>query len=116
MEIVRFDEAVSMPISQFGSQFKIGPLTGADSRVRVQVMHLPPGGSIGTHPAGAKQLLAVVAGAGWVAGDDGVRRPLGPGRAAVWSLGEVHQTGTDVGLTAICVEGEFEVSAPSDAT
>jgi hypothetical protein len=84
--------------------------------VRIQVMHLPPGGSIGIHPAGAKQLLAIVAGVGWAAGDDGVRRPLGPGRAAVWRLGEVHQTGTDVGLTAICVEGEFEVQAPSDAT
>jgi hypothetical protein len=116
MEIVRFDEEVSMPISQFGSQFKIGPLTGGDSRVRVQVMHLPPGGCIGIHAAGAKQLLAVVAGAGWVAGDDGVRRNLSPGRAAVWRLGEVHETGTDVGLTAICVEGEFEVSATAEAT
>jgi quercetin dioxygenase-like cupin family protein len=116
MEILRFDEEVSIPISEFGSDLKIGPLTGRDSHVRVQVMHIAPGGGIGFHAAAARQLLAVVAGTGWVTGDDRVRRELGPGRAALWERAEGHQTGTDVGLTAICIEGEFEVSATPEAT
>jgi hypothetical protein len=43
VQIFRFDPEVSIPIDHFGSDFRIGPLTGLDSRVRVQVMHLPAG-------------------------------------------------------------------------
>lgn len=111
MRIFRFDEEVSVPITHFGSRFRIGPLTGDDSRVRVQVMHLPPGGLIGRHATTLQQLLAVVAGDGWVSGDDGVERPIRPGRAALWDEGEVHETRTDAGLTAVCVEGAFDVWA-----
>ena len=114
MEIVRFDEAVSNPVWAFGSDFKIGPLGGPDSHVRVQVMHLPAGGGIGFHAAASRQLLAVVTGTGWVSGGDRMQREVGPGLAAVWERGEGHQTGTDSGLTAICVEGVFEGTAPSD--
>jgi hypothetical protein len=37
-----FDEEVPIPMSQFGSRFRIGPLTGDDSRVRVHIVHFPP--------------------------------------------------------------------------
>lgn len=113
MRIVRFDEEVGVPISEFGSRFRIGPLTGNDSRVRVQMMHLPAGGVIGRHPAGVRQLFGAVAGAGWVSGGDGRRRELRPGYAAVWEPGEEHGAGSDTGLTAICVEGRFDVWAMS---
>jgi hypothetical protein len=53
MEIFRFDEEVSIPVSQFGSHFTIGSLTGHGACVRVQVMHIPPGGRIGLHAATA---------------------------------------------------------------
>jgi hypothetical protein len=33
-------------------------------------------------------------------------------KAAVWQAGEGHELGSDLGLTAICVEGEFDVAAP----
>jgi GrpB-like predicted nucleotidyltransferase (UPF0157 family)/quercetin dioxygenase-like cupin family protein len=111
MEIFTFEEQVSIPISNFGSRFKIGPLTDADSRVRVQVMHLPPGGLIGRHRATTKQLFAVVQGSGWGSGADGRRRLLPTGFAALWAEGEEHEAGSDVGLTALCVEGEFDVLA-----
>ena len=100
-----------MPITQFGSRFRIGPLTGDDSRVRVQVMHLPAGGLIGRHPATGPQLFAVVLGHGWVTGGDNERRVIGPGYAALWDAGEEHDAGSDDGLTAVCVEGEFEMWA-----
>jgi GrpB-like predicted nucleotidyltransferase (UPF0157 family)/mannose-6-phosphate isomerase-like protein (cupin superfamily) len=111
VEIVRFDEEVSIGVSDFGSRFRIGPLTGDDARVRVQVMHVPPGGSIGRHPAGARQLFAVLAGCGWVSGGTGDGRDIGAGYGAVWSSGEEHEVRSPGGLTAVCVEGDFELWA-----
>lgn len=113
MKIFRFDEEVSIPVSAFGSDFRIGPLTGDGSRVRVQVMHLPPGGLIGRHVTTVQQLFAVVAGTGVVSGAEGTHRVIGRGYAALWDAGEDHDASSENGLTAICIEGEFEVSATS---
>lgn len=111
MRLFRFDESVSVPIAHFGSRFRIGPLTGLDSRVRVQMMYLPPGGVVGRHPTTVEQLFAVVAGRGSVSGEDGERRDIGPGQAALWEPGEHHDAHTEGGLTAVCIEGHFDVWA-----
>ena len=74
-------------------------------------MHLPAGGLIGRHRATEQQLFVVVAGSGWATGGDGRRRDLRPGYAALWEEGEEHAAGSDAGLTAVCVEGEFEMLA-----
>lgn len=111
MRIFRFDPDVSIPIDQFGSDFRIGPLTGPDGRVRVQVMHLPPGGLIGRHPTAIQQLFAVLAGEAVVSGDDAVPRTLVAGQAATWDVGEEHDARSDTGCTAICVEGSFTMWA-----
>jgi GrpB-like predicted nucleotidyltransferase (UPF0157 family) len=76
--------------------------------VRVQLIYVPPGGLIGRHEATARQLLAIVAGTGWVSGAEGARREVRAGFGALWEPGEVHETGSDTGLTAVCIEGEFE--------
>lgn len=112
MRILRFDPEVSIPISDFGSRFRVGELIGEDSRVQVTIVHLPPEGMIGRHPAVSQQLLAVVAGSGWVSGSDsGVRRSIRAGYGALWEAGESHEAGTDVGLTAVSIQGTFEVQA-----
>src|SRR5580692_6588495 len=111
MQIFRFDEEVSVPISAFGSEFEIGPLTGDNSCVRVQVMYLPPGGIIARHATVAKQMFALVHGDCVVTGADGPGREIGPKYAAVWEAGEEHETSTRDGATAICIEGEFDVWA-----
>lgn len=111
MRIFRFDEEVSIPIGRFGSNFRIGPLTDEASDVRVQVMHLPAGGRIGRHAAAGRQLFAVVVGTGWVSGAEGVGRNIGPGYAALWEPGEEHEAGSEAGLTAVGVEGQFEMAA-----
>jgi len=111
VRIFRFDDDVSIPVTRFGSRFRIGPLAGDVTGAQVQVLHVPPGGSIGRHPAAAPQLLAVVAGRGTVSGGDGTGRQVGPGYAALWEAGEEHGTTTDEGLTAVCIEGRFEVWA-----
>ena len=80
--------------------------------VQVTIVHLPPEGMIGRHPAVSQQLLAVVAGSGWVSGSDsGVRRSIRAGYGALWEAGESHEAGTDVGLTAVSIQGTFEVQA-----
>jgi len=37
---------------------------------------------------------------------------LGPGEAAVWEPGEWHETLSEQGVTAIVVEGDFELFVP----
>jgi GrpB-like predicted nucleotidyltransferase (UPF0157 family) len=113
--VVRFDAAMGRPVTRFGSNFRLGALTAGDARVRVAIMHLPPGGRVGRHPAVARQLFAVVAGSGWVSGGDGERRALGTGYGAVWEPGEDHdaEADADTGLTAVCVEGRFDLDAIS---
>lgn len=105
---MRFDEEVSISVSADGSRFRIGPLTNDGARVRVQLIYLPPDGRIARHEASSPQLLAVVHGEGWVSGADGQRRDLRAGWGAHWDAGEAHETGSDAGLTAVCIEGEFE--------
>jgi quercetin dioxygenase-like cupin family protein len=70
----------------------------------VDVVRLAPGGSLGRHPTRLWLLLLVVEGGGWGAGDDGVRRPLTAGQAALWEPGEEHGSGTDGGLVAVVVQ------------
>jgi GrpB-like predicted nucleotidyltransferase (UPF0157 family)/quercetin dioxygenase-like cupin family protein len=111
MKIVRFDAEVSVPVSRFGSRFKVGPLTGPGANAQVQVVHLPAGGLVGRHEAPVRQLFAVVAGSGWASGQEGRRRNLGAGYAAVWDQGEDHEAGSDAGLTAVWVEGNFNIVA-----
>lgn len=111
MRIFRFDPEVSIPIDQFGSRFKIGPLTSDHTRARVQVMHVPADGLIGRHPTGVQQLFAVVAGEAEVSGSDGVFRTIGPGYAALWVPGEEHETRSVSGCTAIGIEGTFDMWA-----
>jgi GrpB-like predicted nucleotidyltransferase (UPF0157 family) len=111
MEIYRFDEELSVPVSDFGSRFLLARLVGSDAGVAVSVLHLPPGGLVGRHPAASRQLFAVVSGSGRASGEDGRRRTLAAGRAAHFDPGEPHEAGTDSGLVALCVEGEFAVHA-----
>lgn len=111
MRVYRFDPEVSIPIIGSGSDFRIGRLTTDDARGRVQVLHLAPGGAVGRHPTMLRQLFAVVAGSGWVSGGDGARRQIRTGQAVVWEPGEDHEAGSEEGLTAVCLEGTFDVTA-----
>jgi len=67
-------------------------------------VHVAAGGEIGPHRAGFGQLFCVVAGAGWVAGADGVRHAVRAGQAAVIAHGEVHAKGSATGLSAVMIQ------------
>jgi GrpB-like predicted nucleotidyltransferase (UPF0157 family) len=111
MLIYRFDPEVSVTVSEFESQFRLASITGPRARVQVHVMHLPPGGGIGLHAAPLRRFFGVIAGSGWASGSQGARRGLAPGYGALWEEGELHEVGTVDGLTAISVEGNFEIWA-----
>ena len=111
MELFRFDEEVSIPRSELGTGVKVAPLVGDGARVGIEVLYLPPGGSIERGALAVRQLLVVVSGSGWVSGATGERRDVRVGHAVLWDAGEVREAGTDVGLTAICVAGELEMWA-----
>ena len=113
MRLFRFDEEVSLPVADFGSRFRLGRLIGPGSAVAAQVVYLPANGLIGRHPTVNRQLLAVVAGEGWVSGQGEDRRGIRAGWAALWEAGEDHAAGSDGGFTAISIEGRFEVRAVS---
>jgi quercetin dioxygenase-like cupin family protein len=80
-------------------------LAGAGQAV---CLHVDAGGVVGGHPAGVAQLFAVVAGRGWVRGEEGPRRPLVAGEAVLFAAGEWHESGSDAeeGMVAIVIEGE----------
>ncbi len=111
MELHSLDPSVGHQVDRFGSDFVLSPLIGATDLARTIMMHVPPGGVVGEHEAATRQLFCIVAGRGWVSGGDGRRRDIRPFQAAHWVPGERHTAGTDHGMVAVVLEGEFSVTA-----
>jgi quercetin dioxygenase-like cupin family protein len=106
MELYRFDPSVGIAVDAHGSSFVISRLVRADSTsLRAACFHLEPGGVVGRHRATDRQLFCVVAGDGWVAGEDGERVAIGPQQAAWWETGELHDALARVAMTVIVLEG-----------
>lgn len=113
MELLDFSRSRAVPITEFASRGAAAvPLGDGAGEAHVYAVHLEPGGVIGPHPAGFGQLFLVVAGAGWVAGADGVRHPVGAGQGVYIARGEVHAKGAaaSTGVTAIMVQVQELVS------
>jgi len=70
------------------------------------VIEIGAGGVVGRHPAVVPQLFVVVRGSGWVSSADGRREGIAAGEAVLWEQGEEHESGSDVGMTALVVEAE----------
>ena len=104
MKIVRFDP--SRPITQHGSTgATVAGIARMEGRAQVVCIRLESGGVLGEHPAVRAQLFLVVAGSGWVrAGAH--RRDVAAGSGALWEPDELHESGTDDGMTAVVVEAE----------
>ena len=105
MRLVSFNP--EHPITHFDSQgATITGVAQCSGDVRVSLLRLDVGGIVGEHPATSTQVFLVVAGSGWVRSRNEERRPIEAGRAAVWDAGEAHESGSDVGLTAVVIEAE----------
>ena len=105
MKLISFEPAHQ--ISHFDSRgATIGGIAHCNGEVRVSLLQLEPGGVLGLHPATSRQLFFVLDGAGWVRSGDEEPQSIERGTAALWESGELHETTTDGGLTAIVVEAE----------
>jgi hypothetical protein len=100
---------VGRSISEHGSRFVLVPLMRPADAARTVLLHLSVGDEIGAHEAGQRQLLVVLRGSGWVSGGDGARVAIVEDQAAVFEPGELHAAGTEVGMVAVSIEGEFEL-------
>ena len=102
------------PIEAHGSRgFSVGAFgLGADTHL--VAVALAPGGVIGPHPAIGRQLLVVLAGDAEVGGAEGTVSRIGPGEAAVWEPGEMHETRSPRGMTGMIVEGDLDIGAPGE--
>ena len=107
LKLYRFDASLARPIEQYGSLGAgIVPLLKTNEALTVVCIRLDANGVLGRHPAIHNQLFLVVDGAGEVSGEDMYSHPISAGQAAFWRAGEMHETRTRHGLTAIVIEGE----------
>lgn len=105
MKLFAFGRDVAAEVTAHASTgAALSRVARVEGRTQIGVLHLGAGGTLGRHPATVNQLFLVVAGEGWVAGDDGERHRITPGRAAFWVAGEEHSSGTESGLIAVLVE------------
>jgi quercetin dioxygenase-like cupin family protein len=106
VKLVSFDPAKA--ITHFDSSgATIGGVASCAGRVKLSKLELETGGVVGMHEATCPQLFLVVAGSGWVRAGDGERVAVARGDAAFWDTGELHESGSEDGLTAIVVEAEL---------
>jgi len=87
----------------------IAPLTQPSEEgalVQAAIFRFEPGGRIRRHPVTYPQIIAVLEGSGEVSGPDGVDERIGAGEAVFLHEGEDHETKSEVGLTALIIEGE----------
>jgi len=110
MKRLRFgSDAAFAPGEVLLERVTVAPLTAsitAGSAFQAAVFRLAAGGRIARHPARCPQILAVLEGTGEVNGPNGQAEPIVPGDAVYWAEGEAHETRTDVGLTALIIEGD----------
>jgi quercetin dioxygenase-like cupin family protein len=110
MERLRFaPDAAFIPRDELLDGVTVAPLTGrpeSGSPVQAAIFRLAPNGRVRRHPAAVPQILAVLEGSGRVSGSDREFLPIGPGEAVFWLAGEEHETETDIGLTALILEGD----------
>ena len=108
MEIINLPSS-SLDGDGFGSRgIAMCSISGfaADVTCRVHIAWCEPDGVLGCHRTRRHQLFAVMSGAGWVAGADGVRVPISVGQAASWSPGEVHESGSETGMAVLIVASD----------
>ena len=112
MRIIRLGALPRQAVDNHGSKrFTVSAL-GITAESHLVLVDLAPGGLIGRHPAVATQLLVVLDGDATVSGGESDPVEIGPGQAAAWERGELHETRTVGGLRALVVEGDLDLREP----
>jgi len=107
MKLFRLDPKVGKDIDVFGSSgFVISKIVRLFDGADVKIAYLDANSVIGCHQTTRDQIFAVVDGEGWVRGEAEERFPIRAGQAAFWVQGELHESGSESGMTVILIEGE----------
>lgn len=105
MKLLRFDLEAGRVIDRYNSSgFTIAKIAHLLDEAVINCAYLTANGVIGYHQATIPQLFLVVQGEGWVRGESPERTSIKAGQAAYWEKGEWHESGTEVGMTAIIIE------------
>lgn len=112
MKIYNFGPNHGEKIEKFNSDFIFSKIIRSNGVVKVSCFHLAANGVVGYHEATTQQLFLVLKGKGWARGKFPNRIPIAENQAVFWEKNEWHEVGTDAGLVAIVIEGEFD--NPSD--
>lgn len=75
-----------------------------EQELRSHVAVVEPGGVLGEHPTRLWQLFYVAQGVGWVRTQGGRQEEIREGQAVLWAPGEVHESGSDQGMTVVIVQ------------
>jgi hypothetical protein len=106
MKLFRFDPEVGREIEQYKSSgFVISKVAHLSDKTVVHCAYLNQNGVIGYHQATLSQLFLVVGGEGWVRGESPERISIRAGQAAYWDKDEWHESGTEIGMTVMIIEG-----------
>lgn len=107
MRIFDFDKETGREITQFNSKnSNFSKIIQHNNQIHIGCMYIGPDGILGSHPAPISQLFIVLNGQGWVIGKEGLRYHIQSGKAAFWEPGEKHESGSELGMTVIVIEGE----------
>ena len=105
MKIFRFDPDVGRSIGSYNSSgLSITKIAHLFDQTVVNCAYLNANGVIGYHQAALPQLFLVVQGEGWVRGEIPDKTSIKAGQAAYWEKEEWHESGTEMGMTAIIIE------------
>ncbi|MCA1059814.1 cupin [Rossellomorea aquimaris] len=106
MKIYSFKQTTGKSIEKFNSQnVTIHPLLKPDESFQIGYFYLEAESVLGMHPAMCDQLLMITSGSGWVRIEGEEKIMVEPGMAVYWQAGEMHEFGSDKGMTAIVAEG-----------
>lgn len=106
MKIYSFKQKTGKSIHHFNSQnVMIHPLLKPDDPFQIGYFYLEENSVLGMHPAMCDQLLMITSGCGWVRIEGGEKIMVEPGMAVFWQKGEMHESGSEDGMTAIVAEG-----------
>jgi Cupin domain. len=107
MRIFSFDKGTGKEITAYHSQNAFfSKIMKHDKPIHVGCIFVEPDGIVGAHQAPIHQLFVVISGQGWVVGKEGKKVDIAAGQAAYWEPGEMHESGSSLGMAAIVIEGE----------
>lgn len=75
----------------------------APETFRVYIADVEAGGLLGMHPTRYWQLFCVIEGSGWVRLEGEDRQSIRARQAVLWQPGEVHESGSETGMTVLQV-------------